>query len=78
MFWAAFDMLVTVVPLKVALGLKMIGFWALKQNNHASVCQVNFFNYFFEMAKIIFFSILFLPTFNGTTVTDMSKAAQNN
>ena len=28
LFWAAFDMLVTVVPLKVVLGLEKIDFWA--------------------------------------------------
>ena len=28
LLWAAFDLLMTVVPLKVALGLKKIDFWA--------------------------------------------------
>ena len=28
LFWAAFDLLVTVVPLKVALGLEQIDFWS--------------------------------------------------
>ena len=31
LFWAAFDLCVTVVPLKVALGLEKIEFWALKK-----------------------------------------------
>ena len=31
LFWAAFDMPVTGVPLKVALGYKKIVFWALKK-----------------------------------------------
>ena len=29
--WPAFDLIVTVVPLKVALGLEKINFWALKK-----------------------------------------------
>ena len=33
LFWAAFDMPVTGVPLKVALGYKKIGFWVFKKNN---------------------------------------------
>ena len=31
LFWAAFDLLMTVVPLKVALGLEKIDFWPLKK-----------------------------------------------
>ena len=34
LFWAAFDMPMTVLPLKVALGLDKFDFWALKKNNH--------------------------------------------
>ena len=34
LFWAAFDMPVTGVPLKVALGYKKIVFWAFQKNNH--------------------------------------------
>ena len=34
LFWAAFDMSVTVVPLKVALGLEKFDFWAFQKNNH--------------------------------------------
>ena len=33
LFWAAFDMPVTGVPLKVALGYKKIGFWVFQKNN---------------------------------------------
>ena len=40
LFWAAFDMPMTGVPLKVALGFKKIYFWAFKKNNHTSVCQI--------------------------------------
>ena len=29
MFWAAFDLILAVVPLKVALGLEKFDFWAL-------------------------------------------------
>ena len=31
LFWAAFDMPMTVVPLKVALGWDKFDFWALKK-----------------------------------------------
>ena len=31
LFWAAFDLLVTVVQLKVALGLEKIDFWHFKK-----------------------------------------------
>ena len=34
LFWAAFDMSVTVVPLKVTLGLEKNNFWAFQKNNH--------------------------------------------
>ena len=40
LFSAAFDMPMTGVALKVALGYKKIVFWAFQKNNHASVCQV--------------------------------------
>ena len=33
LFWAAFDMPVTVVPLKVALGWDKFDFWAFKKIN---------------------------------------------
>ena len=39
LFWAAFDLLVTVVPLKVALGWEKIDFWAFQKNNHTSVTK---------------------------------------
>ena len=39
LFWAAFDLLVTVVPLKVALGWENIYFWAFQKNNHTSVTK---------------------------------------
>ena len=37
LFWAAFDMPVTGVPLKVALGYKKIGFWVFQKNNRQRV-----------------------------------------
>ena len=40
LFWATFDPLLAVVPLKVALGLRNIYFWEFQKSNHASVCQV--------------------------------------
>ena len=33
LFWAAFDLPMTVVPLKVALGLEKIDFWSFEKNN---------------------------------------------
>ena len=39
LFWADFDMLVTVVPLKVALGWEKIDFWAFLKNNDTSVTK---------------------------------------
>ena len=34
LFWTAFDMPMTGVPLKVALGYKKIVFWVFQKNNH--------------------------------------------
>ena len=34
LLWAAFDMPVTGVPLKVALGYKKIVFWVFQKHNH--------------------------------------------
>ena len=33
LFWKAFDLHMTVVPLKVALGLEKFDFWAFQKNN---------------------------------------------
>ena len=38
LFWAAFDMPVTVVPLKVALGLGKIDFWDFKNLLKTGTC----------------------------------------
>ena len=51
LFWAAFYMPVTVLPLKVALGLKKMSFGNLKKNNHTSARQVYVHDYFFEMPR---------------------------
>ena len=51
LFWIAFDMPMTGVPLEVALGWQKFYFWAFQKNNHASVCQVYVHDYFCEMPK---------------------------
>ena len=48
LFWAAFDLHMTVVPLKFALGLEKIDFWAFKKNNRKNslgyTCVIIFLN----------------------------------
>ena len=58
LFWAAFDMPMTVVKLKVALGLEKFDFWAFKQNNHEESLDRHLCHYFFEIPKNQFFPIL--------------------
>ena len=74
---AAFDLILAVVPLKVALGLGKIDFWAFQRNNHASECQAYVHDYFFERLKNHFFHIqmklLMVPLSWA-----YQKAAQNN
>ena len=36
LFWTAFDMPMTGVPLEVALGWQKFYFWVFQKNNHAS------------------------------------------
>ena len=48
LFWAAFDMPVTVVPLKVALGWDKFDFWAFQKNNHDVPLDIHLHDYFFE------------------------------
>ena len=55
LFWAAFDMPVTVVPLKVALGWDKFDFWAFQKNNHGHTLDIHLHDYFFEMPKNHFF-----------------------
>ena len=47
LFWAAFDLSMTVVPLKVALGLEKFDFWAFKKIIMmlylTYTCMINFF-----------------------------------
>ena len=73
LFWTAFDLIFIVVPLKVTLWWHKFYFWAFKKNNDASGCPW----LFFETQK----KHLFLysnENFNGTPVTGISKAVQNN
>ena len=56
LFWAAFNMLVTVVPLKEALGWEKMIFGHLKIMTQ--VYPSEFFDYFFEMPKNQIFPIL--------------------
>ena len=52
LFWAAFDMPVTGVPLKVALGYKKIVFRVFqKKNNHGQSLMLHMHDYFFETSK---------------------------
>ena len=56
LFSAAFDLLMTVVPLKDALGLENFDFWAFKKLK--KLTWLHLCDYFFEMPKNHFFSIL--------------------
>ena len=40
LFWAAFDLALTFLALKVVIGLRKIYFWAFKKNNQVSESQV--------------------------------------
>ena len=51
LFWTGFDPIVTVVPLKVALGWHKFCFWVFQKNNQESDCPVTVHDYFFEMSK---------------------------
>ena len=51
LFWTAVDMLVTGVPLEVALGYKKIVFWAYQKNNHGHTLDIHLHDYFFETPK---------------------------
>ena len=72
LFWTAFDMLVTVVPLKVALGLENIDFWEFQKNNHASVTKWVFY-LIFNAQKSIFSNPK--ATLNGMAGMGISKAS---
>ena len=52
LLWAAFDMPVTVVPLKVALGLQKFDFWAFQKNNHDVPLDIHLHDYFLKCTKI--------------------------
>ena len=66
-----------VVPLKVALGLEKLDFWAFKKSKHEESLGYTWCDYVFEMPKNKKNSNP-NATFNGNTVTGISKAAQNN
>ena len=51
LFWTAFNMPVTGVPLEVALGYKKIVFWAFQKNNHGHSLMLHLPDYFFETPK---------------------------
>ena len=51
LFCAAFDMIMTGVPLEVALGYKKIVFWAFQKNNHDVTLVLHLHDYFFETPK---------------------------
>ena len=54
LFCAAFDMPVTGVALKVALGYKKIVFWVFHKNNHGHPLRVHLCDYFLKCPKIKF------------------------
>ena len=76
LFWTAFDMHVTMVSLEVVLGLENWIFGHLK-NNHEELLDGHLCDYFFLNVQKSNFSNP-NATSNSTTVTCISKAAQNN
>ena len=58
LFWVAFDMSVTVIPLKVALWLEKFDFWAFKKNNQKKSLDNHLCDNFFEIPKNQIFPIL--------------------
>ena len=58
LFWAAFDPILAVVPLKVTLELGKIDFWTFQKNNHTIAHQVTPHGYLFEMPKNHIFPLL--------------------
>ena len=67
LFWAAFDLLVTVVPIKVAFRLGKLDFCAIQKNNHEQSLDIHLCDYFFKCPNINFSHPK--TTFNGTTHT---------
>ena len=51
LFWTAFDMPMTGVPLEVALGYKKNVFWVFQKNNHGHSLDSHLHYNFFEMPK---------------------------
>ena len=54
LFWAAFDLPMTVVPLKVALGLEKFDFWSFKKNNRKNSLGYTCVIIFLKCPKIKF------------------------
>ena len=55
LFWAACDLILAVMPLKVALGWDKFDFWAFQKNNHDVTLDSHLHYYFLEMPKNQFF-----------------------
>ena len=55
LFWAAFYLPMTVVPLKVALGLEKFDFWAFQKKNYEESPDGLLCDFFLKGPKIIFF-----------------------
>merc|ERR1712059_115293 len=64
LFWAAFDQPMTVVPLKVALGLEKNDYWSFQKNNK-KLTWLHLCDYFLNAQKSIFSHPK--ASFNGTT-----------
>ena len=73
---AAFDLILPVVPLKVALGLAKINFWAFQKIIMMSHLAFTYVIIFFNGQISIFPNPK--ATFTGTTAKIGSQAAQNN
>ena len=55
LFWAAFDLPMTVVPLKITLGLEKFYFWAFQKYNHNVTLEIHLHDYFFKCPQNNFF-----------------------
>ena len=56
--WAAFDLSMTVVPLKVALGFDKFDFWEFQKNNHDVTLDTHLRDYILLMPKNLISPIL--------------------
>merc|ERR1712059_66488 len=69
-FWAAFDLPMTVVPLKVALGLETFDFWAFQKNNRKNSLGYTCLIIFLNAQKSIF------PILKPLSMVPLSQADQ--